>query len=290
MDFEHSFTIPVPPDKAWDVLLDVERVAPCMPGATVDSVDGDDIGGHVRVKVGPITMTYAGRARFLDRDPVAHTVTLEASGKESRGTGTASATMRAALRDDNGQAGHTKLTMSTTLNVTGRPAQMGRGVLADVSGKLIERFAANLADQLSAETDQGEAAPGTTPPARETAAQPAATTPTSQTPARPGASEAAAAGPSSASPASAASPASGVSAPSSAAPPRREEDETINLLGVAAGPVMRRSIPAVGVLVAAVLVVLVFVSRRRKGAHGVVNPGRDGVPPGSSAPHDRRRA
>jgi carbon monoxide dehydrogenase subunit G len=280
MDFEHSFTIPVPPDKAWDVLLDVERVAPCMPGATVDSVDGDDIGGHVRVKVGPITMTYAGRARFLDRDPVAHTVTLEASGKESRGTGTASAAVRAALRDDDERTGHTKVTMSTTLNVTGRPAQMGRGVLADVSGKLIERFAANLADQLSAETDQGAAAPGATAPTSQAPPQPTATAPTSQappqptataptsqTPARPGASEAAAAGPSSASPAFSASPASGVSAPSSAAPPRRKGDETIDLLGVAAGPVIRRSIPAVGVLVAAVLVVLVFISRRRKKAH-----------------------
>ena len=267
MDFEHSFTIPVPPDKAWDVLLDVERVAPCMPGATVDSVDGDDIGGHVRVKVGPITMTYAGRARFLDRDPVAHTVTLEASGKESRGTGTASAAVRAALRDDDERTGHTKVTMSTTLNVTGRPAQMGREVLADVSGKLIERFAANLADQLSAETDQGEVAPGATAPTSQAPPQPTATAPTSQTPARPGASEAAAAGPSSASPAFSASPASSVSAPSSAAPPCRKEDETIDLLGVAAGPVIRRSIPAVGVLVAAVLVVLVFISRRRKKAH-----------------------
>ena len=107
MEFEHSFTIPVPPDQAWDVLLDVERVAPCMPGASVDTFDGDEITGHVRVKVGPITMTYAGHARFVDRDPVAHTATLEASGKESRGTGTASATVHAALlrREWAGRAG-----------------------------------------------------------------------------------------------------------------------------------------------------------------------------------------
>ncbi len=182
MEFEHSFTIPVPPDQAWNMLLDVERVAPCLPGTTVDSVEGDDITGRVRIKVGPITMTYAGRARFVDRAADAHTVTLEAAGKESRGAGTAAATVHAALYGEKGQAGQnrqTRVTMSTTLKVTGRPAQMGRGVLADVSGKLVERFATNLGELLSADTTQGDA-PRDDPARDET---PAAQAPAAQSPA-----------------------------------------------------------------------------------------------------------
>ncbi len=149
MELEHSFTVPVPEDRAWDVLLDVERVAPCMPGATLDSVDGDEIKGRIKVKVGPIAMTYAGTARFTERDPHAHVITLEASGKETRGAGTASATVRSMLESQNG---HTHVVVHTTLNVTGRPAQFGRGVMAEVGGKLIGIFAANLADMLAAES------------------------------------------------------------------------------------------------------------------------------------------
>src|SRR5712692_8580396 len=84
MELEHSFTVPVPRSRAWDVLLDVERVAPCMPGASLDSVDGDEIHGRIKVKVGPINMTYAGTARFIERDAEAGVVTLEATGKETR--------------------------------------------------------------------------------------------------------------------------------------------------------------------------------------------------------------
>src|ERR1019366_2286216 len=148
MELEHSFTVPVPEERAWEVLLDVERVAPCMPGATLDSVDGDVISGRIKVKVGPIAMTYAGTARFTERDPSAHAVTLEASGKETRGAGTASATVRSMLE---GQGDQTHVIVHTTLNVTGRPAQFGRGVMAEVGGKLIGIFAANLAGMLTAD-------------------------------------------------------------------------------------------------------------------------------------------
>ena len=146
MELEHSFTVPVPPEQAWPVLLDVERVAPCMPGATVDSVDGDVIKGRIKVKVGPMAMTYAGTARFTERDEQARSITLEASGKETRGAGTASATVRSSLADEGDQ---TKVVVHTTMNVTGQPAQFGRGVMAEVSGRIIEKFAANLAALLA---------------------------------------------------------------------------------------------------------------------------------------------
>jgi carbon monoxide dehydrogenase subunit G len=142
MELEHSFVIPVPPEQAWPVLLDVERVAPCMPGATVDSVDGDVVKGRIKVKVGPVALTYAGTARFVERDEQARSITLEASGKETRGAGTASATVRSSLADEGGQ---TRVVVHTTMNVTGRPAQFGRGVMAEVSGRIIDKFATNLA-------------------------------------------------------------------------------------------------------------------------------------------------
>jgi carbon monoxide dehydrogenase subunit G len=159
MELEHSFTVPVPEERAWNVLMDVERVAPCMPGATLTSVDGDVISGNIKVKVGPIAMTYAGTARFTERDPDQHVITLEASGKETRGAGTASAKVRSSL---SGQGDQTHVTVHTTLNVTGRPAQFGRGVMAEVGGKLIGIFAANLAEMLAADTGSEGPAPGGT--------------------------------------------------------------------------------------------------------------------------------
>jgi carbon monoxide dehydrogenase subunit G len=147
MELEHSFTIPVPPEQAWQVLLDVEQVAPCMPGATVDSVDGDVIKGRIKVKVGPVSLTYSGTARFTERDEAAHSVTLEASGKETRGSGTAAATVRSTLQDEGD--GQTQVVVHTTMSVTGRPAQFGRGVMAEVGGRIIERFATNLATMLA---------------------------------------------------------------------------------------------------------------------------------------------
>jgi carbon monoxide dehydrogenase subunit G len=141
------------------VLLDVERVATCMPGASLDSVDGDDIAGKIKVKVGPITQVYAGKAHFTERNREAHVVTLEASGKETRGSGTASATVRSELVPDGDQ---TQVTVLTNLNVTGKAAQFGRGVLSEVSGKLVGIFADNMAKMLAADqagaTTESEAA------------------------------------------------------------------------------------------------------------------------------------
>jgi len=180
MDLEHSFTIPVPPEQAWQALLDVERIAPCMPGATVDSVDGDVVKGRIKVKVGPVMMTYAGTARFVERDEQARAVTLEASGKETRGAGTASATIRSTLQDEGGQ---TRVVVHTTMSVTGRPAQFGRGVMAEVGGRIIERFAANLAAMLAGEGSPaagaaGAAAPGAPASGTAATAQAAASAPT----------------------------------------------------------------------------------------------------------------
>jgi carbon monoxide dehydrogenase subunit G len=154
MELEHSFTVPVPVDQAWDVLLDVEKVAPCMPGATIESVDGDEIHGKIKVKVGPINMTYAGTARFVEKDRAAGVVRLEASGKETRGAGTASASVRSVLAEAGAE---TKVVVLTTLNVTGKPAQFGRGVMNEVGGRLLTIFAENLAATL-AESDPGAAA------------------------------------------------------------------------------------------------------------------------------------
>jgi len=156
MELEHSFTVPVPKSRAWDVLLDVERVAPCMPGATLDSVDGDEIHGRIKVKVGPINMTYAGTARFIERDEEAGVVTLEAAGKETRGAGTASASVRSVLED---RGDETHVTVRTTLNVTGKPAQFGRGVMNEVGGRLLGIFAANLAATLGEQNGGGGGAP-----------------------------------------------------------------------------------------------------------------------------------
>ena len=154
IELDHSFTVPVPPDQAWDVLLDVKTIAPCMPGATVDEVDGDVVNGRIKVKVGPVSLTYKGTAKFTERNPETRVVVVEAAGKETRGAGTASATVRASLAPEASGSG-TEVTMHTTMNVTGRPAQFGRGVMVEVGGKLVEQFAANLAKLIAGDTGSG---------------------------------------------------------------------------------------------------------------------------------------
>ena len=154
IELDNSFTVPVPPEQAWDVLLDVERIAPCMPGASVTSVDGDEVAGQVKVKLGPLSLSYKGTAKFTEKDQENHTIAIEASGKETRGAGTASATVQAGLKPAD-EEGHTLVSIHTALNVTGRPAQFGRSLLPEVSGKLIAQFASNLEAMISADANGG---------------------------------------------------------------------------------------------------------------------------------------
>ncbi|HEY0934965.1 MAG TPA: SRPBCC family protein [Trebonia sp.] len=157
IELDNSFTVPVPPEQAWDVLLDVERIAPCMPGASVTSVEDDVVAGQVKVKLGPLSLTYKGTAKFIGKDQASHTITLDASGKETRGAGTASANVQAVLKPGDAD-GSTLVTIHTALNVTGRPAQFGRSLLPEVSGKLIAQFATNLEALITADITAPEEA------------------------------------------------------------------------------------------------------------------------------------
>lgn len=299
MNLEHDFTVPVPIDEAWRVLLDVERVAPCMPGATLTSVDGRDFTGTVKVKVGPITVTYSGKASFAAVDDAAHRAVIEASGKETRGAGTVAATVTAQLSD---HGASTQVRVVTDLNVTGRPAQFGRGVMAEVGGKLVQQFANCLADELSGHSQQAATSAGTTAamtaapsdssgeqgdplaaaaldgppaaakkaaPAKKTAAKKAApakaTDPAKKAaPAKKVATKKAAPAKQTA----AVEPPSGVQPPSPApvtpiAPPPRRPAEPIDLLDVAGPSVAKR----LGPVLAAVVLLLLLVRRRRRRAH-----------------------
>jgi carbon monoxide dehydrogenase subunit G len=148
MQLTNEFSVTVPVEQAWAVLLDVEKVAPCMPGATLTSFDGEAFTGEVKVKLGPVSLTYGGKGRFVERDAAARHVVVEASGKDSRGRGTASAKVSATLlADDMG----TRVKVTTDLTVTGSPAQFGRGMIADVAKRLVDQFATCLAATLKEE-------------------------------------------------------------------------------------------------------------------------------------------
>ena len=141
MELVHEFTVAVPVEQAWDVLTDVARIAPCMPGAELTEVDGGTYHGQVKIKVGPITARYKGTASFAEKDEAARRVVLKASGRDTRGQGTASATVTAAMAEE---AGTTTVSIVTDLSVSGRVAQFGRGVMADVSARLLQQFVHNL--------------------------------------------------------------------------------------------------------------------------------------------------
>lgn len=158
MRIQDRFTVNVPIEEAWQVLLDVERVAPCMPGAQLQSVDGDDYHGICKVKLGAITANFKGTIRFVEVDEAQRRVVLSAKGREARGSGNASATVTAQLREVD--ANTTEADIDTDLSVTGKMAQFGRGVMADVSTKIMGEFARRLEESLAEsrpDSDTGDA-------------------------------------------------------------------------------------------------------------------------------------
>ena len=158
MDLHHEFTVNVPVDEAWRTLTDLERIAPCLPGAQLTEVEGDTYRGQVKVKVGPILAQFKGQASFVSRDDAAHTATLKGEGRDTTGKGNASAMITAALTAVD--ANSTKCVVDTDLSISGKVAQFGRGALADVSDKLLAQFVENL-NQLIASSP----APATSPSA-----------------------------------------------------------------------------------------------------------------------------
>ena len=153
MELNNDFEVNAPVEKAWAVLTDVEKIAPCLPGAQLQEIEGDEYRGIVKVKVGPITAQYKGAATFVEKDDTNHRAVLKAEGRDTRGAGNASALITAHLQ---AVGDRTKVSVSTDLTVTGKVAQFGRGVMADVSAKLMTQFADNL-EQLM-ETEPASAA------------------------------------------------------------------------------------------------------------------------------------
>ncbi|WP_380165437.1 SRPBCC domain-containing protein [Jannaschia sp. R86511] len=153
--------MPIGIEEAWTTFNDLERIAPCLPGAQLTSLDGDDFTGKAKVKVGPVSMQFAGSGRFLERDRDGYRAVLEATGKDSRGNGTAAATVTARLE----AAGEgTDVVVDTDLKVSGKVAQFGKSMISEIGGKLLDQFASCLAETLAAgDAGAGEAAPTTTP-------------------------------------------------------------------------------------------------------------------------------
>lgn len=231
MELSSSFEVARSIEDTWAVLTDVERIAPCLPGAKLQEVEGEEHRGIVKVKVGPITAEYKGVATFIERDDSSHRAVLEAKGRDTRGAGNASAVITAQLTSVDDDT--TSVTVDTNLTISGKVAQFGRGVMADVSAKLMGQFADNLAAMM--EEDAAGAADDASG-GSDSAAGTAAAAPTGSSGA---AGDGAAAGP---------------SADSSA--DSDDDVEAVDLVSMAGGAVLKRLVPALIVLVVVVVLVV----------------------------------
>jgi carbon monoxide dehydrogenase subunit G len=274
MQLENSFTIDAPIEKAWKALNTPETIAPCFPGATLTEYEGDTFSGTVKVKLGPISLTYKGKGVYKERDDAAHRVVIDASGRDSRGNGTAEATVTGTMTADGPD--RTSVTMMTDMKITGRPAQFGRGVISDVADKIIGQFASCVASKLQADGEPPKAEPlgdaGTGAGAATGAGAGAATGTGAGAAAGSGAGTGAGSGSEAASAvaAPAAPPTSSANGAAAARPavaetkvaaptaPMKSEIDAIDLLDTAGAPVLKRIGPAIGGVVALLLVILLI--------------------------------
>jgi carbon monoxide dehydrogenase subunit G len=243
MDLTNEFTVGLPIDRAWALLTDIERIAPCMPGAQLTGVEGDTYSGLVKIKLGPVTAQYAGTAVFERKDDDAHIGVLRASGRDSHGQGNASALITATLV---AEGDHTKVSVHTDLTITGKVAQFGRGVILDVSAKLLTQFVQCLESSLGSEATGPAAAEPAAPPV----AEPAAESPQPQTP-KPET-------PKPETPTPRVEPARVEPAPRFTP---QAEVAPLDLGSVAGGAILKRAIPA-AVVVAVVVAVIVWLANR----------------------------
>jgi len=174
VELTHRFTVHTSVEETWSHFNDIASVAECFPGATVSSAEGDTFAGSVKVKLGPIALVYNGSGTFVEKDETAHRFVVEAKGKDKRGNGTAGATVTVTMADADGS---TDVEVLTDLAVTGKPAQFGRGVMQDVSDKLLGQFVACLEQRLAApeETSTPEQAAASSGPEPESTTVPPAT-------------------------------------------------------------------------------------------------------------------
>jgi carbon monoxide dehydrogenase subunit G len=229
MKLENEFTVPAPVERAWEVLLDVERVAPCLPGAALEASEGDEHRGTMTIKVGPITSRYTGTVKIEEADEAARRAVMRAQARDSRGQGTAAATITSTMEEV--ESG-TRVRVETDMRITGPAAQFGRGVMQDVSAKLMRRFADCLAEEIAG----GAPAEQPEPVAASGPRNPAASPP-------PG-------------------PAGDSAEAAAAAPAPRRSEEVLDLGEASREAVLKRVAPAAAGIAA--LILLLAIRRRRR--------------------------
>src|SRR5215211_7305664 len=246
MKINNEFTVSAPIQQAWDTMLNLERIAPCLPGAAIqEEKDEGEYDGTMKVKIGPITANYKGTVKFEEVDEDNHRAVLQATGRDARGQGTASATIVSTLQEE---SDGTKVSVETDMKLTGRAAQFGRGIAQDVATKMLDQFASCLEEEITGGPEEGAAAAG------GTASQPTGEEDGSQQAEAP---------PAAAAEGTAGATTTGTEQSSGQREaPRREEPEAFDVGAASQEAILKRVRPLL--IGAGVLLVLIWLLRRRR--------------------------